>query len=59
MGVRSFPSMMRSAGNAVPVRAAQVGSRSMVVQISSEVLLAGMVPGHQAMVGSRMPPSRN
>ena len=58
MSETSRPSKIRSCGASPPLSFAKVGRRSMVVAISSETEPPGTVPGHQATVGSRIPPSQ-
>src|SRR5690348_10729438 len=53
----SLPSMRRSAGTDPPASFTNVGSTSRLAVTASQVAPAGILPGHQAIVGSRMPPS--
>ena len=53
----SAPSILRSAGSLPPARRANVGRMSNMPVIASVLRAGGNLPGHQAMVGTRMPPS--
>src|SRR5436309_14475163 len=58
IGARSTPSIVRSEGIGAPARLRQVLNKS-IEQASSWVVTAGLIfPGHQAMPGSRIPPSQ-
>jgi len=54
---RSRPSITGSAGSLPPATATKVGKRSMVPATASLALLGAILPGHQAIVGTRTPPS--
>eukprot|EP00041_Stephanoeca_diplocostata_P028620 m.823676 g.823676 ORF g.823676 m.823676 type:complete len:327 (+) comp23403_c0_seq3:2394-3374(+) len=56
---RSLPSKMRSVGRATPARLATVAKISMVDASSFVSRPAAIVPGHQTMPGTRMPPSHD
>ncbi len=49
----SWPSIFRSAGSGKSISRAKVGSKSIVVQSSSQVVPAGMRPGSRITHGSR------
>ena len=51
-----FPSIL-CPGSFAPINLVMVGKRSMVIAGSEHTELAGILPGHQASVGSRQPPS--
>ena len=55
-GVMSCPSILL-ADNNPPLRAANVGRKSIVLDNSLHVPPAGMRPGQRAIIGTRMPPS--
>ena len=52
----SRPSRTRSDGSLPPASAAKVGKKSIVEVIVSLEVVAGILPGHQAMQGTRRPP---
>ena len=49
--------MILSTGGFVPASFANVGSRSIVIANSSQLVPAGIFPGHRITHGSRIPPS--
>lgn len=53
----SRPSIMAAAGTSPPASDTNVGNRSIVPANASHSLPAGTRPGHQAIVGTRTPPS--
>ena len=54
----SLPSILRSAGTSPPASFTSVGSTSISLIGASQAVPAAILPGHQAIVGSRMPPSQ-
>ena len=54
----SLPSITRSAGGWPPANFTRVGSTSISLITASQEAPGAILPGHQAMVGSRTPPSQ-
>ena len=54
----SRPSKVESAGSEAPASFAKVGKMSIEAATSLETRPAGMRSGHQAMSGTRIPPSQ-
>src|SRR4051794_34415700 len=54
----SWPSILLSVGVLPPASFTNVGRKSMLPTTASQALLAAILPGHQAIVGSRTPPSQ-
>ncbi len=56
-GEMSRPSMTGSEGTVPPASVTNVGRRSIVPATASQTLPGAILPGHQARVGTRTPPS--